>query len=108
MSEVELIIEDLKEKQGTKYTPKQLQARAHMIQMKKRDSYDYPPDKPSFRKGRRHTTETSMSPGKRINMQSECTDQLAKWHKLMECGAIFNKQYAELKDTILEKCFKLL
>ena len=107
MSEVELIIEDLKEKQGTKYTPEQLQAWAHMIHMKKHTSYDYPPDKPFFGKGRKHTTETSMSPRKRINVRSECIDQLEKWHKLMECGAISNEQYAELKDTIL-KDIKLL
>ena len=102
MSEVELILEDLKEKQGTKYSPEQLHAWAHMIHMKKHDSYECPPDKPFFGKLRKHAAETSLSPGKRINMRSECIDQLEKWHKLMECGAISNDQYKELKDTILK------
>ena len=39
-----MIIEDLKENQGTKYTPEQLNMWAHMIHMKKHESYDYPPD----------------------------------------------------------------
>ena len=102
MSEVELILEELKEKQGTKFTPEQLQTWAHMIHMKKHDSYEYPPDKPFFGKQRKPTTAAALSPGRRINMRSECIDQLEKWHKLMECGAISNEQYAELKDTILK------
>ena len=86
MSEVELILEDLKEKHKTKCNPEQLHARAHMIHMKKHDSYKYPPDKPFFGKLHKHSTEVRLSPWKRINMRSECIEQLEKWHKLMECG----------------------
>ena len=42
-----------------------------------------------------------MSPGERINMRSECIDQLEKWHRLMESGAISAQQYHELQQTIL-------
>ena len=101
MSEVEMIIEDLKEKHSTKYTPEQLNVWAHMIHTKKHESYDYPPDKPFFGKSRKPSSEC-LSPGKRINMRSECIDQLEKWHRLMECGAISNEEYKELQETILK------
>ena len=97
MSEVEVILEDLKEKHKTKYSAKQLHAWAHMIHMKKHDSYEYPPDKPFFGKFCKHS---SLCSGKRINMRSECIEQLEKWHQLIECVAISDNQYKDLKETI--------
>ena len=41
-----------------------------------------------------------MSPGKRINLRSECMDQLNKWHGLLEKGAISQTQYDEFKKII--------
>lgn len=104
MSDVELIVDELKGMHAEKYSPEQLQAWAHMIQMKRHESYDLP-DKPFFGKSRRRVLEsteaTSISPGKRLNMRSECIDQLEKWHALMERGAISAEQYKELQKTIL-------
>ena len=86
MTEVEMIMDKLKEKQYN--TPEQFRALAHVIQMKKYESYEDPPDKLFFGKSRKKTLSTDMqavvSPGKRLSMQSECIDQLDKWHKLME------------------------
>ena len=62
-------------------------------------SYDEPPKKPFF-KGTAPTTQ-GMSPAKRITLRSECIDQLEKWHKLMERGAISMEQYKDIQDTIL-------
>ena len=73
--------------------------------MKKYESYEDPPDKPFFGKSRKKTLSTAtravVSPGKRLSMQSECIDQLDKWHKLMECGGISPEEY----NTILDVCF---
>ena len=44
---------------------------------------------------------SSMSPGKRINLRSECIDQLNKWHGLLEKGAISQTQYDEFKKKII-------
>ncbi len=105
MSEVEEIVEELKNKHDSKYTPEQLRAWAHMIQMSKHSSYDHPPDKPFFGKSRKKAAEPSpeagISPGKRIGLRSECIDQLDKWHRLMERGVISPEQYTEMQKTIL-------
>ena len=105
MTEVEEIMDKLKEKHKETYTPEQIRAWAHMIHMSKYESYETPPDKPFFGKSRKKAlstaTEAVISPSKRLNMRSECTDQLDKWHKLMERGAISPEQYQELQATIL-------
>ena len=78
--------------------------------MKKHSSYDEPPDKPFFRnsksvKGKTNTSSSGssdgMSPAKRINLRTECINQLDKWHMLLEKGAITSDQYQQLQDTIL-------
>lgn len=57
----------------------------HMIQMKKHYSYDEPPDKPFFRhsrtvKGKTNTSLSGSSDGmslaKRINLWTECINQM--------------------------------
>ena len=83
MDEVEEIVEKLSGKHDS-YTPEQLRAWAHMIHLKKHASYDAPPNKPFFR-SKKGTSDSSssvcvQSPGKRINMRSQCIDQLDKWH----------------------------
>ena len=103
MTEVEVIMDKLKEKHE-RFSAEQLRAWAHMIQMNKYESYENPPDKPFFGKSRKKAlstaTEAVISPGKRLNMRSECIDQLDKWHKLMERVAISLEQYKELQGTI--------
>ena len=112
MSEVEEIVEDLELRHGEKnvYSGEQLRVWGHMIQMKKHSSYDEPPDKPFFRnsksvKGKTNTSSSGssdgMSPAKRINLRTECINQLDKWHMLLEKGAITSDQYQQLQDTIL-------
>ena len=107
MEEVESILEQLEEKHAGKYTIEQLRAWAHMIQLKKHDSLDTPPKKPFFgAKKTDATSSVSVSPGKKISIRSELIDQLEKWHRLMDCGAITEEQYKELQETILSDITK--
>lgn len=109
MSQVEEIIDKLEGIHGTDlYTPEQLRAWAHMLQMRKHSSYDSPPKKPFFKsastcKSDQASTVTcgSSSPGKKFKYRSECIDQLDKWHSLMERGAISHEQFQEMQQTIL-------
>lgn len=48
MADVELIEDKLWEKHAENFTKQQLHSWAHLIQMKKHQSYDEPPDKPFF------------------------------------------------------------
>ena len=48
------------------------------------------------------STQAGISPGKRLNMRSECINQLDKWHALMERVAISMEQYREFKMLYLE------
>ena len=103
MAEVDCIVEELEKKHtGEKFSPEQLRAWAHMIQLKKHTSYEVPPDKPFFRTRNSKPSEPQgISPAKRITLRSECIDQLEKWHTLMERGAISPDQYRELQSTIM-------
>ena len=100
-------MDELEERHGTskKYSPEQFRAWAHMLQLKKHDSYDMPPNKPFF-KSRKQTDDVtaldkSLGPGKRISYRTECIEQLGKWHLLMEKGAISHSQFQKLQETIL-------
>ena len=105
MTEVDTIVEELNTAHGEskKYSPEQIRVWAHMLQMGKHDSYDDPPAKPFFKSSKRvqESTQEGISPGKRLNMRSECISQLDKWHSLMERGAITLEQYKEFQDAIL-------
>ena len=57
MSEVDTIVNQLETKHAEKYTPQQLRAWGHMLQMKKHTSFDSPPDKPFFR-SRKHLKDS--------------------------------------------------
>ena len=73
--------------------------------MGKHDSQERPPDKHFFKSGKKKGDSTGatvgVSQGKRLTMRPECIDQLEKWHRLMERGAITSEQYQEIKDNIL-------
>ena len=105
ISEVQAIFEDLEKRHGNskQYSPEQLRAWAHMIQLKKHESYEAPPDKPFLKLNKKVPTATqkSLSPGKRISYRTECIEQLGKWHELMEKGAISQSQFKDLQETIL-------
>ena len=48
-----------------------------------------------------------ISPGKRINLRSECMQQLDKWHQLLEKGAITELEYKETQELILKEMKRL-
>ena len=114
MTEVDKIYLKLQEEHKTGYSPEQLRAWAHLLQMGKHDSYTQPPDKPFFRGRKRaaavstsalesvpETKKPAASPGRRVSMRSELIDQLKKWHQLFESGAIGKEEHDELQKTIL-------
>ena len=72
-----------------------------MIQLGTYVSYDTAPDKLFFKTGKKGASSVRVSPGKRLNMRSECIDQLDKWYRLVEKGAITSAQYTEIKDDIM-------
>ena len=103
MSEVQEIVHELEKKHEDSYTPEQLRAWRHMIQLRKHDSYEVPPSKPFFKTKKAATTPPSvtLSPGKRISYRKECINQLDKWHSLLEKGVISKTQFDEIQGTIL-------
>ena len=52
------------------------------------------------------STSASISPGKRVNLRSECMDQLDKSLTLLQKGCITLEQYDNLRDKILEDMTK--
>ena len=74
----------------------------HIMHMGKHESRQIPPDLPYFGRSKKISDpSSSMPPGKRINLRSECMDQLNKWHDLLEKGAISQTQYDEFKKKII-------
>ena len=80
----------------------------HMIHMGKHSSHDLPPDLPYFKGTKSEKRSTShlpskgtMSPEKRISLLTECTDQLKKWHGLLEMGVVTASQYDEFEKKIM-------
>ena len=102
-SEIQVIVDELEKKHSDSYTPEQLRAWAHMIDLKKHLSYDTPPlEMPFFKKPSTGAkSEVAISPGERIMYRTECINQLDKWYNLLEKGAITQSQFQELQDTIL-------
>jgi hypothetical protein len=107
LSEVEEIVKKLEEKHGAAYLVEKLNIWAHMLHIKKHDSYDQLPNVPYFttRDHNRSEVEVSystvppvsaplpVSPGKSV---TECIDQLRKWHSLL------NEEIITLQETILK------
>ena len=97
-----MIVGELESKHKGTYTTEQIRCWANMIQIKRHDSYDNPPDKPFFKsKSKGSGGGTGVSPGKKVTLRSECIQQLDKWHDLLVRGVISEEQYKEFKDTIL-------
>ena len=106
ISDVEKIVVNLKEKHGSQYTTEKLNAWAHMVQMGKHDSLEATQSSLFGRaKGKRNSDSAAsmpcLLPGKRINLRTECLDQLSKWHCLLEKGAISQTQYDDFQKKIL-------
>ena len=112
IQEIEDIVTQLKEKHGSKYKVKHLNAWAHLG---KHSSLDTPPNYPYFVGRKSAKTSASkdtesqsdpptssakanpgtLSPGKRVHLRSECIDQLSRWHSLKESGGITSEEYDE-------------
>ena len=113
LEQVEEIADELEVQHGGPYTREQYSVWAHMIDMRKHESRDIPPDKPFFKgsKGKKENTSSDpctsstdpleISPGKRIHLRTQCMDQLEKWHCILEKGIISEEQYKELQGNIL-------
>lgn len=110
--EVEEIVDKLKTKHEGKYTIEQINVWAHLIHMKKTQSYEEPPDKPFFRgkskkaEDKKSTSSSSgvpdgISPSKRISLRTELLDQMEKLSNLYEKGVIDRAKYDNLQENIL-------
>ena len=111
-------ISKLKEKHGSKYSIEQLSAWAHMLHIGKHDSHDTPPNRPFF--GRKQSgsdgsgmqqsdrlkgfNASALSPTKRVQLRSECIEQLDRLHSL-EKGGIPHEDYDNLQKAILGDIF---
>ena len=103
MAEVDRLQDELREKHAGKFSEEQLRSWAHLLQMKKHDSLEKPPDKPFWQTKKAEPNPTNtVSPGKRINLRGQCVDQLLKWHDLLEKGAITKEQYDDFHATIMD------
>ena len=122
MCEVEEIVDDLHDRHGTTYTQEQYNVWAHMINLRKHNSRDKPPEKPFFRgPKKKHCASadsvqsslsrsggessgllpTGISPGKRIQLRSQSMQQLEMWHSLYEKGAVEDDEYRRVQANIL-------
>ena len=111
LEEVEAVVKQLREKHGTAYSTEKLNCWAHMIHLGKHSCLDEPPDLPFFGKRKktedkslsneRACTSNTLSPGRKITLRSQLVDQLARWHELLERGAISKQQYDTFQHTIL-------
>jgi hypothetical protein len=91
MTDVDTIIQQLRDKHGQKYSDVQYSCWAHMLHTNKHHSLETAPNKPFFGK----KEPVGVSPSKRISLRTECIDQLDKWSKLMERGVISDTEYGE-------------
>ena len=113
--EVEAITDKLTEKHEDKFSAEQINMWAHLINMKKHQSFDDPPDKPFFRgSSKKVFTQKSsdipnatgvvcqgISPSKRIGLRTELLDQLDKLSALLDKGIIDHSKYEQLHDSII-------
>ena len=100
MNEVDTIVQQLKQKHGTKYKDAQYNCWAHMYHTHKHPSLDEAPKGAFFGKPKGKDC-SGISPSKRISLRSECMTQLDKWHQLMERNIISRDEYEELQSKIL-------
>ena len=110
MTDVDEICDELSDKHADKNTPEQYRCWSDLIQLRKHDSYESPPNKRFFTEKSRGTAaafSAGVSPSKRINMRSECMSQLDKWHSLKERGIISEEQYKDVQDKIMSDIQKV-
>jgi len=54
-----------------------------------------------------YSTVVGISPGKRINLCTECIQQLQQLGELLDKGNITSDQYEKLQETILSDIYKI-
>ena len=100
LMKVEVIAVKLTEKHEGKFSAEQINVLAYLINMKKHQSFDDPPDKPFFRGSSKKVfkqkssdipnatgmVHEGISPSKRIDLRTELLDQLDKLSALLEKG----------------------
>lgn len=47
------------------------------------------------------TNSSVLLPGKRVQLHSQCIDQLSRWHSLKQEGGISAEEYEQLGKNIL-------
>ena len=111
---MDAIVQLLRDKHQDRFTSPQLNTWAHCIHMKTHASYDDPPDKPFFKASSSKSSDLpptavcgAISPAKRINLRSQCMDQIEKWHQLFTKGIISKEQHEELVDKMWNDIKKL-
>jgi len=52
------------------------------------------------------STVVGISPGKRINLRTECIQQLQQLGELLDKGNITSDQYEKLQETIVSDIYK--
>ena len=113
---VKEILESLKKKHSGTYKLEQLRAWANMVQKEKHKSLDEPPvsqffDTKATDKENRSASDAqsikrvsdreTLSPAKRVSLRSQCIEQLEKWYRLMESGAISRSSTTNYKASYL-------
>ena len=118
MAKVDEIYHKLEGIHENKFSPEQLTAWAHLIEMGRHHSYNVPPKKRFYQHASveesaqrkpsdapstsvTQATGKAASPQSRLSVRSEYIDQLQKWHSLFSVGAVSKEQYEELQTTIL-------
>ena len=126
MTEAKDIVRLLREKHGEQFSTEQFHAWSQLVQLGKHASHDKPPDYPFFRTSKKksiHSAESSpsatattptkstapavgMSPGRRVNLRTECLQQLKQLGELLENGSISPDQHLKLKEAIMSDIYK--
>lgn len=75
-----------------------------MLHIEKHNSYEVPPSVPYFGKSRPALQDKSnlQQPTSRVNVRSECIDQLSKLYGLLEKNIITKEEYDKVQQTILK------
>ena len=92
MLEIRVILKKLQEKHGHKYTIKQYNSWAHMLQIGTYSSYEDVPELPYFGRKKR-VSQSPAAAGTEpvvptVSSRSECIQELNQWYSLLEKGAI--------------------
>ena len=112
IAQIEEIVSQLQEKHNTKYSVEKLNCWAHLILMKSMHRMTILLNTLTSREREIRREKILLlpvlpfSPGKRVNLCSECMDQLDKSLSLLHKGCITQERYDNLRDKILKDMSK--